>query len=75
MHLFEQMMFVSGETGEPAVETTTLIEEVVRRQVHSMVGCQTIRCFVSSVANLEHSSKKVPTLQTVAETAPLPRMI
>ncbi|ODM18644.1 hypothetical protein SI65_05261 [Aspergillus cristatus] len=29
----QQMMFVSGETAEPSVETTTLIEEIVRQQV------------------------------------------
>lgn len=33
-----QMMFVSGETAEPSVETTTMIEELVRQQVHEMVG-------------------------------------
>lgn len=27
------MMFVSGETAEPSIETTTLIEEIVRQQV------------------------------------------
>ncbi|KAJ5575365.1 hypothetical protein N7450_009264 [Penicillium hetheringtonii] len=31
--LFHQMMFVSGETAEPSVETTTLIEEITRQQV------------------------------------------
>ncbi|OJJ87568.1 transcriptional regulator SPT3 [Aspergillus glaucus CBS 516.65] len=29
----QQMMFVSGETAEPSIETTTLIEEIVRQQV------------------------------------------
>lgn len=29
----QQMMFVSGETAEPSVETTTLIEEITRQQV------------------------------------------
>jgi hypothetical protein len=33
----QQMMFVSGETAEPSVETTTLIEEIVRQQVIEMV--------------------------------------
>lgn len=32
-----QMMFVSGETAEPSVETTTLIEEITRQQVLEMV--------------------------------------
>lgn len=31
------MMFVSGETAEPSVETTTLIEEIVRQQVVEIV--------------------------------------
>jgi transcription initiation protein SPT3 len=29
----QQMMYVSGETGEPTVETTSMIEEIVRQQV------------------------------------------
>ena len=33
-----QMMFVSGETGEPSIETTTIIEEIVREQVVEMVS-------------------------------------
>lgn len=32
-----QMMFVSGETGEPAPETTTLIESIVQQQVQEML--------------------------------------
>ena len=35
--LLHQMMFVSGETAEPAVDTTTLIEEIVRQQVVEIV--------------------------------------
>jgi transcription initiation protein SPT3 len=31
------MMFVSGETGEPAAETTTLIESIVQDQVQHML--------------------------------------
>ncbi|KMU82651.1 hypothetical protein CIHG_00432 [Coccidioides immitis H538.4] len=31
-----KMMFVSGETAEPSVETTSLIEEIVRQQVIEM---------------------------------------
>lgn len=34
----QQMMFVSGETGEPNAETTGIIEEIVRGQVIEMVG-------------------------------------
>lgn len=33
-----QMMFVSGETAEPSVETTTLIEEITRQQVIEIVN-------------------------------------
>lgn len=36
-YIIHQMMFVSGETAEPSVETTTLIEEIVRQQVIEMV--------------------------------------
>ncbi|KAH7626368.1 transcription initiation factor IID, 18kD subunit-domain-containing protein [Sordaria sp. MPI-SDFR-AT-0083] len=32
-----QMMYVSGETGEPSVETTSIIEDIVRQQVISML--------------------------------------
>ena len=32
-----QMMFVSGETGEPSAETTTLIESIVQDQVQHML--------------------------------------
>lgn len=31
------MMFVSGETAEPSIETAYLIEEIVREQVIEMV--------------------------------------
>jgi transcription initiation protein SPT3 len=34
---FIQMMFVSGETGEPSAETTTLIESIVQDQVQHML--------------------------------------
>lgn len=33
-----QMMFVSGETAEPSIETTTLIEEITRQQVIEIVS-------------------------------------
>ena len=35
---FLQMMFVSGETGDPSAETTTMIEGIVQQQVIEMVG-------------------------------------
>ena len=33
-----QMMFVSGEAGEPSAETTGIIEEIVRQQVVEIVS-------------------------------------
>ena len=42
-NIFGKMMFVSGETAEPSVETTTLIEEIVRSQVIEMVGIANFR--------------------------------
>jgi transcription initiation protein SPT3 len=33
----EQMMYVSGETAEPSVETTSIIEDIVRQQVIELV--------------------------------------
>lgn len=33
----QQMMFVSGETNDPPVETTTLIEDIVRAQVVELI--------------------------------------
>ncbi|KAJ4392578.1 Transcription initiation protein spt3 [Neurospora sp. IMI 360204] len=35
-----QMMYVSGETGEPSVEATSIIEDIVRQQViHMLKNC------------------------------------
>lgn len=36
---FQQMMYVSGETTEPSIETTGIIEDIVRQQVIELV-CQ-----------------------------------
>jgi len=41
-NMITQMMFVSGETGEPSVETTTIVEEIVREQVVEMVSCEPV---------------------------------
>lgn len=35
---FRQMMYVSGETAEPSVETTGIIEDIVRQQVIELVS-------------------------------------
>lgn len=37
-HILTQMMYVSGETGEPSAETTGMIEEIVRQQVVEIVS-------------------------------------
>ena len=37
-YLNYQMMYVSGETGEPSVETTGIIEDIVRQQVIEIVS-------------------------------------
>jgi hypothetical protein len=37
-YLHLQMMYVSGETGEPSVETTGIIEDIVRQQVIEIVS-------------------------------------
>ena len=37
-HMIQQMMFVSGEEAEPSVQTTTIIEEIVREQVIELVS-------------------------------------
>jgi transcription initiation protein SPT3 len=36
--LIRQMMFVSGETAEPSIESTTLIEDITRQQVIEIVS-------------------------------------
>ncbi|KAF2402437.1 putative SAGA-like transcriptional regulatory complex subunit Spt3 [Trichodelitschia bisporula] len=39
----QQMMFVSGEGGEPSTETTTLVEQIVQQQVQEMLReCNTL---------------------------------
>jgi hypothetical protein len=38
MFRVQQMMFVSGETGDPSPETTGMIEEIVRQQVVEIVS-------------------------------------
>lgn len=37
-NMVRQMMFVSGETAEPSIETTTLIEDITRQQVIEIVS-------------------------------------
>lgn len=37
-NVLRQMMYVSGETAEPPVETTSIIEDIVRQQVIELVS-------------------------------------
>ena len=50
---FLQMMFVSGETGEPSAETTTLIESIVQDQVKEMVRIGNSSHFLFSTQSFE----------------------
>ncbi|KAH8426336.1 transcriptional regulator SPT3 [Aspergillus melleus] len=68
-----QMMFVSGETAEPSVETTTLIEEIVRQQVVEILVRSTAlatRRGVRSISTddliflIRHDKAKVSRLKT-----------
>ena len=36
--VISKMMFVSGETAEPSIDTTGIMEEIVQQQVKEMVG-------------------------------------
>ncbi|KAI5303390.1 diphthine synthase [Ascosphaera pollenicola] len=69
----QQMMFVSGETGEPSAETTALVEQIVRRQVIDLLVRSTAlaaRRGVKSVATddliflIRHDKAKVSRLKT-----------
>ncbi|PYH48326.1 transcriptional regulator SPT3 [Aspergillus saccharolyticus JOP 1030-1] len=69
----QQMMFVSGETAEPSVETTTLIEEIVRQQVVEILARSTAlatRRGVRSISTddliflIRHDKAKVSRLKT-----------
>jgi hypothetical protein len=63
-----KMMFVSGETVEPAPDTTTLVEQIVQQQVMEMV-CRTAQCNVSR-GSQTRSSRTAPLSQHAAVTAP-----
>lgn len=47
----QQMMYVSGETTEPSVETTGIIEDIVRQQVIELVRMPLRKSPTSSPAN------------------------
>ncbi|KAJ6109119.1 TFIID-18kDa-domain-containing protein [Penicillium sp. IBT 16267x] len=40
-NMIRQMMFVSGETAEPSIDTTTLIEDITRQQVLEILSRST----------------------------------
>ncbi|KAL2869362.1 transcriptional regulator SPT3 [Aspergillus lucknowensis] len=72
-HFIRQMMFVSGETAEPSVETTTLIEDIVRQQVVEILARSTAlatRRGVRSISTddliflIRHDKAKVSRLKT-----------
>ncbi|XHG07108.1 hypothetical protein AWENTII_010268 [Aspergillus wentii] len=72
-HLLHQMMFVSGETAEPSIETTSLIEEIVRQQVIEILTRSTAlatRRGVRSISTddliflIRHDKAKVSRLKT-----------
>ncbi|KAI9888464.1 MAG: Transcription initiation protein spt3 [Vezdaea aestivalis] len=71
--LFEQMMFVSGENGEVSVETTNMVEEIVRNQViEILTQCHNlaIRRGVRTISTddlffvIRHNKGKVARLQS-----------
>ena len=65
-NMITQMMFVSGETAEPSMETTTIIEEIVREQVVEMVSCESI-----TVLNFLPHSHRYPSLHATYQTLSL----
>ncbi|KZZ86752.1 SAGA-like transcriptional regulatory complex subunit Spt3 [Moelleriella libera RCEF 2490] len=68
-----QMMYVSGETGEPSVETTSIIEDIVRQQVIELLrNCTELASRRGSksisttdlIFQIRHDSAKVSRLRT-----------
>lgn len=60
-----QMMYVSGETGEPSVETTGIIEEIVRQQVieivsanYTMIHCESNNTTATKLHRTRFSSRR-----------------
>ena len=51
------MMYVSGETAEPPIETTSIIEDIVRQQVIELVRLSNFRLIlILSHSVSSHSS-------------------
>lgn len=49
---YEQMMFVAGERGDPSIESTTIVENIVRDQTILMVRSRHIKHLESTTAYL-----------------------
>lgn len=67
------MMYVSGETGEPSVETTSIIEDIVRQQVIELVRRLKNKCsFLNllSKSSRQLSSATAPNLHLAAVPNP-----
>jgi transcription initiation protein SPT3 len=68
------MMFVSGETGDPSPETTTMIEGIVQQQVIEMVRYNLLglqnpdlrSCSSSEPPNWQHDGESEPSVQTIS---------
>jgi len=72
----KKMMYVSGETGEPSIETTSIIEEIVRQQVVEIVGsANSVPRRWHPVANVNNrSSATAPNLRRDAARGRSPSM-
>lgn len=67
--IIRQMMYVSGETAEPSVETTNIIEGIVREQVVELVGHHS-RTAGSRFNINRPSSNNAPTRRPVVDLGP-----
>lgn len=76
MDVIQKMMFVSGETADPSVETTSMIEEIVHTQVVEMVSTGFIIGSLMRESDLHVcSSNDLPLLQLDVDPDPSLRMI
>lgn len=64
-----QMMYVSGETGEPSLETTGIIEDIVRQQVIEIVSLTLKRWLQDPLTS--SSSRTALNWRHVADREPL----
>ncbi|KAF4921452.1 SAGA complex subunit spt3 [Colletotrichum viniferum] len=72
-NVFRKMMYVSGETAEPSVETTSMIEDIVRQQVIELLrNCTDLAARRGSrsitindlIFQIRHDQAKVSRLRT-----------